>query len=76
MEENELYQMVPGLKNLSTFSNNLGYKPCTEVGRVLFFIFYCPQLGRSGTYIIIASVTMETVLLYSNFIMYKALATV
>ena len=27
-------------------------------------------------YIYIASVTIETVLLYSNFIMYKALATV
>ena len=27
-------------------------------------------------YMSIASVTMETVLLYSNFIMYKALATV
>ena len=38
MEENELYQLVPGLKPPSTFSNNLGYKPCTEVGSVLYFL--------------------------------------
>ena len=33
------------------------------------------MLVSSGSYWLIAFVTIETVLLYSNFIMYKALAT-
>ena len=35
MEVNELYQMVPELDTLSTFSTNLGYRQCTETGSVL-----------------------------------------
>ena len=37
--------------------------------------FQMPSITSAGQYGHIAFVTMETVLLYSNFIMYKALAT-
>ena len=40
------------------------------------FFFDLPLNHDTSMYVCVTSITIETVLLYSNFVMYKALATV